>query len=77
VRIDLEKALAADLDAWRQHPTTELVMRAIEQKRLERLADLKNAAIDASIDRVRRLGGNVEGIEDVQKLMRTKGAEDR
>ena len=64
-----------DLDGWRSHPVTRAVMREVDKRQKQRDGELKNASVDGSLDRVRRVSGMLEEIEWLQRLMKTTGEE--
>lgn len=67
---------ADDLDGWRSNPVTRAIMREVDKRAKEKATELRNASVDASLDRVRRVSGALEEIEWIQKLMNSKGVED-
>jgi hypothetical protein len=71
----LDKVALDELASWRQHPVSLAVLREIADRARYLRQSLRNAAVDSTLDRIRRLSGAVEEIEWMEKkLSRTDEA---
>lgn len=72
----LDKVAPDELAGWRQHPVSLAVLKEIADRARYLRRSLRNAAVDSTLDRIRRLSGAVEEIEWMEKkLSRTEGIE--
>lgn len=72
----IEKCSSEELDSWRAHPVTMAFVKTLRTKRLRLENDLRRASIDATIERVRKVGGALELLDDIEGLIDTRGEDD-
>lgn len=65
-----------DFESWRSHPVTRALLREVEKRKAMRALELRNASVDAGLDRVRRVSGMLEELEWASGLFSTKGVEE-
>lgn len=72
----IDKISVNELSRWREVRATEVLIKELARRKVEREQQLVRASVDGTIETIRKIAGALEEIDYITRLVNTEGVAD-